>query len=268
MTMQANNFPGRDTDLSHLRFVLTGSFAAEPESSRPPQSNFRILLAGFLASLIFHFLLLFLLQPEPSAPKPTIKRMHITLAKPLKTLPVAPAEKIPTSDSTDMLDSTGEKEMPAERPVAEAATSNKPSVQVPTNVTDMRTKSSREEIRKPVISLTAEDIRELQELDNNEKAAQRRGSISENVFNPALRRRLQEEESKPVLQRADAGPKTHVDPSGATIVELGDGQCLRSSAPKAGEVQNWYMTACGGKSESERLMERVDQTVNGRLSFE
>lgn len=92
--------------------------------------------------------------------------------------------------------------------------------------------------------------------------------IATNVFNPSLRQRLLDEERKPELQRADTGPKTHTDPSGATLVDLGGGKCLRSSVPKPGEVQNWYMTSCGGKSESERVMDRVNQAVNDRRQFE
>lgn len=115
--------------------------------------------------------------------------------------------------------------------------------------------------------LTAEELRALIAPENTGGDVPVTG-IAANVFNPALRKRLHEEASKPELQRADAGPKTYTDPSGATIVNLGGDKCLRSSIPKPGEAQNWYMTSCGGKSESEKIMENVNEAANGKLKFE
>jgi hypothetical protein len=37
---------------------------------------------------------------------------------------------------------------------------------------------------------------------------------------------------------------------------------------KIGAPQNWYMTRCAGKSESEKIMERVEQSINGKLKFD
>jgi hypothetical protein len=93
--------------------------------------------------------------------------------------------------------------------------------------------------------------------------------ISRNVFHPGLRKKLTAEENKPVLARVeDRGLETHTDPTGATVVKLGSGNCLRSPAVKSGEARNWYMTPCAGKTESETIMDRVDHAVNGKLELD
>lgn len=93
--------------------------------------------------------------------------------------------------------------------------------------------------------------------------------IARNVFHPKLREQLTIEENKPVLARVeDSALETHTDPSGATVVKLGSGNCLRSPAAKPGEARNWYMTSCAGKTESEKILERVDTDVNGKRRFD
>jgi hypothetical protein len=120
-----------------------------------------------------------------------------------------------------------------------------------------------------ITTLSRDEMQEIYHERRSTIAPQLKGSIAENVFNPALRERLIAEENKPDLQRADTELKTYSDPSSATIVDLGNGKCLRSSVvSRVGEVQNWYMTGCGGKSESERIMERINERVNGKLRFD
>ncbi|PUA26335.1 MAG: hypothetical protein B0W54_21425 [Cellvibrio sp. 79] len=92
--------------------------------------------------------------------------------------------------------------------------------------------------------------------------------IAKNVFHPGLRKQLTEESNKPALAYAeDGGLETYIDASGATIVVSGNGSCLRSPATKIGEPRNWYMVSCAGKTESEKIMDRVDEAVNGKLKL-
>lgn len=91
-------------------------------------------------------------------------------------------------------------------------------------------------------------------------------AIAKNVFHPGLRKQLTGEANKPVLARVEenGGLQTFTDPSGATRVISKNGGCLRAStATKIGEPGNWYITGCGGKSESEKMLERVDQGATG-----
>lgn len=93
--------------------------------------------------------------------------------------------------------------------------------------------------------------------------------IARNVFHPKLRGQLTIEENKPVLARVeDRTLDTHTDPSGATIVKLGSGNCLRSPTAKPGEARNWYVTSCAGKTESEKMLERVEDSLHRTLKFD
>lgn len=113
--------------------------------------------------------------------------------------------------------------------------------------------------------------RELNEIvgHNDHLRQNNAAGIAKNVFHPGLRKKLTTEENKPVLARVeDRGLGTHTDPSGATVVKLGRGNCLRSLVVKSGEARNWYMTPCAGKTESETIMDRVNHAVNGKLELD
>lgn len=252
--MLADSIDAREVDFSHLQFLHSRSPIIESIRSRP---TLRYLFAAMAVSIFCHVLLLLLnwnVQVLPVA-KPSATRLVIQLQKatPPQVNPVA--------------------ETPVEnQPVAVAPT--EPTVDVPqVSEKELPVNPSSTAVEKPLSTkviqpLTSEELRSVIERDDQASQSPFHApdsGIAANVFNPALRKRLQEEESKPELQRADAGPKTYTDPSGATIVDLGGGKCLRSSVPKPGAAQNWYMTSCGGKSESEQMMERVNQEVRERF---
>ncbi|HSC68859.1 MAG TPA: hypothetical protein VLC79_14270 [Cellvibrio sp.] len=113
-------------------------------------------------------------------------------------------------------------------------------------------------------SLTPEDLKVISDRIKRPAVA-----IGENVFHPGLRQQLEDEAHKPVFARVeDHGLETYIDPSGATIVVSGNGSCMRSPAAKIGEPRNWYSVACAGKNESEKIMDRVNEAVNGKLKLE
>lgn len=110
--------------------------------------------------------------------------------------------------------------------------------------------------------LTQQELNEIVERSDSVPQNNTQG-IARNVFHPKLREQLTTEENKPVLARVEGSAlETHTDPSGATVVKLGSGNCLRSPAAKPGEARNWYMTSCSGKTESEKIMDRVKQSIN------
>lgn len=242
----------REDDLSHLYLrVINGNL---PDAEPVHRSSFRYVLIGCAVSIVLHALVLAFYWKQDSqlvqqtvSPPLTIqlirKPREITAIETLSASPVVmqPAEKTPEIHESPQL----------------------------TNLlaTEPQVQNKKEEKSIVIQPLTMDELRELNQQENTLLDEPATG-IATNVFNPALRRRLNEEASKPGLLRADSGPKTHTDPSGATVVDLGGGKCLRSSVPKLGEAQNWYMTSCGGKSESEQIMDRVNQAVNGKLKFE
>ena len=116
--------------------------------------------------------------------------------------------------------------------------------------------------------LTPQELREI--LGDNDSPLQNEtAEIAKNVFHPGLRKQLTDESNKPVLARVeDRGLETYTDPSGATIVVTGSGTCLSSPPAKIGAPRNWYVSPCAGKTESEKIMDRVNEAVNGKLKFE
>ena len=258
--MLAINPDERDVDLSHLSAQV--AYAISPEASQVTKKSLRYLVLGLIVSCTIHTVMLLVnWRQGVVAPK---KSESTTLSIQLQTLPtpepvaeeVAPA---PIADSTPTpTQQTSPISPPLEDPVQQPEIPESQSLETKASETNAI----------GLQPLTAEELRDIIQSNNSAHQTTPTGGIATNVFHSGLRQRLQEEERKPELQQADAGPKTHTDPSGAPIADLGGGKCLRSSVPKLGQVQNWYMTSCGGTSESEQIMERVNNAVNGKLRFE
>lgn len=244
------DFPYKEIDSSFLKMQLGDRSLPEPVVVR--RSLTWILLFAFGLSFFLHGLLFIIQWRHAAVTTQPNKKTQLSVEL---TRIVAPASVPRVVDP---------------EPESLAPANNLPPQPAPASLEDTKAEISEERPARVIQPLTGEELREIIQHSTAKKTLHQApaDSIAANVFNPVLRRRLQEEERKPDLQRADTGPKTHTDPSGATIVDLGGGKCLRSSAPKSGEAQNWYMTSCGGKSESEEMMERVNQAVNGKLHFD
>lgn len=259
--MLADPLSSREDDFSHLYRRVTNVHLQDPDPVA--SSSFRYVLIGCVVSILLHALVFAFfwkqnaqLVQQPVSPPLTIqltlKAQEVIPAELPSAPPVSaqPAENAPeTNESGSVNNST-----PVEHP---ELNKSQPKQSEP----------DKSETRLIVVQpLTMDELRELSQ-QRISAAGESATGIAANVFHPELRKRLHEEANKPKRQRADAGPKAYTDPSGATIVDLGGGKCLRSSAPKPGEEQNWYMAACGGKSESEQMVDRINQSVNGKLTF-
>ena len=245
----------RDVDLSHLSAQVAD--AISPEMSQATKKSLRYLVLGLIASCAIHawMLLVNWKQGVTALKKPE----SITLTIQLQALPKPEplAEQAATPKPVVM---------ETAQPIPDAAPAQ---AQQASFADSPPAEANAPEVSAQVIQpLNAEELRDIIQNYKSVKKVAPTSGIAANVFHPVLRQRLQEEERKPELQRADTGPETYTDPSGATIVDLGGGKCLRSSVPKVREVQNWYMTSCGGKSESEQIMERVNNAVNEKLRLE
>ncbi|QEY15245.1 hypothetical protein D0C16_04195 [Cellvibrio sp. KY-GH-1] len=260
--MLADPLSSREDDFSHLYRRVTNVHLQDPDPVA--SSSFRYVLIGCVVSILLHALVFafFWKQNAQLVQQPVSPPLTIQLT--LKAQEVIPAE-LPSAPPVSV--------KPAEKePEAKGAGSVNNSTPVehpePNKSQPPQSEPDKSETRLIVVQpLTMDELHELSQ-QRISAAGESATGIAANVFHPELRKRLHEEANKPKRQRADAGPKTYTDPSGATVVDLGGGKCLRSSAPKIGEAINWYMTSCGGKSESEQIMERVNQAVNGKLKFE
>lgn len=250
--MLADSLASREVDFSHLYLrVMHGNL---PEAESAVRSSLQYVLIGFLISILLHALILTVYWDQGASDSEQSMPPRLTVQLKLKSQELTPVETSPLpSGVTEPAEISPKIDVPP--PIAQ------PVKAEPQKQHDVSVKPT---VIRP---LTATELREFNQQKDTTIDVPATG-IAANVFNPALRKQLHEEASKPELQRADAGPKTYTDPSGATIVDLGGGKCLRSSVPRPGEAQNWYMTSCGGKSESEQIMERVNQAVNGKLKFD
>ncbi len=254
----------KEVDFSHLVTRLNSDAVAEsfPVSRTPV----KFLVAGCLTSILFHsgVFVFYGGRHSTDVMQPVQQRISIHLQ--VAAEPIAPIE------SQSISINTGAERAASKESTNKSSTENndvESILQSEKQIQQINAGSSDINVKVPVViqPLTAHELRQLTPQNSTGGDASPNG-ISANVFNPALRQQLNAAAAAPHLQRADAGPKTHTDPSGATVVDLEDGECLRSSEAKLGEAQNWYMTACGGKSESEQIMERVSQAVNGKQTFD
>jgi hypothetical protein len=252
----------READFSHLRLASGSLVDVTPDERLPLASSSGYLIAGLALSILLHGLLL-LWQKSPSlipAPQKTPPPLHITLNRtPVIQQSVAeqPAELEPSVETSTI----------------ESETVGSKKELVPGQAAPVKKTPGTHKIVEPrpriITTLTRDEMIELEAERKSTAAPKVTGSISDNVFHPGLRERLRAEERKPGLQRVGSMVNTHIDPSGATIAKVDEGDCLRTSVnSRAGEAQNWYMTSCGGKSESEKIMERVNQDINGKLKFD
>lgn len=245
----------REVDFSHLKLDHTDFESVEP--ARNQQSPL-LWLALLLSSLLHLSLLLVEFSSNQPRPKqaPT-QTLHIDLLHaPLKNRDTEP-ELVAKETVESQTDSKAAKDVIAP-PVSETviATTEKP-------------RETQRQARLVVESLSPQELAAIVESHNVQAGYQRESAIGENVFHPGLRAQLNAEANKPILARVeDVGLKTHIDPSGATIMMLDGGGCMRSPPAEIGEPRNWYVTPCAGKSESENIMERVEQSINGKLKFD
>ena len=253
------DFPSKEVDYSFLQAQLGDK--SLPELVIAKRQISRVLLIAFGVSIAVHALLLIiqLRHPRPQAPLEQQARFSIELKQIIHSPPASvPAPEPLTEESAE----AAVDEVPVAKP-------DSPQTAQPVLSASPKPESLKEKSVRLIQPLTREELRELVQSSATErdKGPAPSGDIAANVFHPELRKRLQEEAAKPNLKRVedDDELETHMDPSGATIVDLGGGKCLRSPATKDGEPKNWFMVACGGKSESEQMMDRVNQEVKARF---
>jgi hypothetical protein len=246
----------REVDFSHPKLDHTDFESVEP--ARKQKSP--LLWLALLLSSLLHLSLLFVAfssnQPRPKqAPTQTL---HIDLLHaPLKTSDAEP--KLMAKETVEsQTDAKATKDVII------------PSVSEPVIATTEKPRETQRQARLVIESLSPQELTAIVESHNTQADYRRESAIGKNVFHPGLRAQLNAEADKPILARVeDAGLTTHLDPSGATVLMLDNGGCLRSPPTEIGEAKNWYvsMTPCPGKNESERIMERVEQSINGKLKF-
>jgi hypothetical protein len=248
----------REVDFSHLTISDSDISLESVGSVRKPQSI--LLWCALLLSLLLHLsLLLFQFGEKQFHPKQVpASTLHIDL------------RQLPTKKQ-DVATETVPRELVEIQPISDVKEEVVASPVIAEKIVTVEKALEANPVTRLVIEpLSAQELAEVVDSHNAQTDDQGSAAIAENVFHPGLRARLNTEANKPILARAgDKGLETYRDPSGATVVKLGNGSCMRSPADiKIGAPKNWYFVACGGKSESEKMMERVNEDVNGKLRFD
>lgn len=246
----------RDVDFSHL--TTTDTNLESVESVRKQQSTF-LWLALLLSSLLHLSLLLFEFSEKQFHSKLTpAQTLHIDL----RQLP---------SKKQDVATEILTQEIAETPPVSKVEQGVVVSPVIAEKIVIVEKSLATKPVTRLVIEpLTSQELIEIVDSHNVQSNSQAAAPIAENVFHPGLRARLSAEANKPTLMRVEASDlQTFTDPAGATVVKLPGGGCMSSPAgTKSGAPKNWYFVACGGQSESEKMMERVNEDVNGKLRFD
>jgi hypothetical protein len=248
----------REVDFSHLT-LTTDSALESVEPARNPQSS--LLLVALLLSLLLHLsFLLFNFSDKQFLPKPV----------PAQTLRIDLVQ-LPTK-KLDVLPEIVTEEIVARQAELEAV---KEVVALPIIAKEIVTADKTDEA-KPITrlvieSLSAQELAEIVDSHNEQPDYENAPLIVENVFHPELRKKLiaaSKERRKKRIEDEELSAD-YIDPSGAVRIETGMGTCISTPQDnKPGAPRNWYVSRCKGKSESERAMERVEQSINGKLEFD
>lgn len=246
----------REVDFSHLT-IVDGRLESI-ESQRTRQST--LLWRALFLSLLFHLsVLLFQFGETQFHPKQVpSSTLHIDL------------RQLPTK-KRDIATETVPQELVEIQPISDVKEEVVASPVIAEKIVTIEKSLAAKPVPRLVIEpLSAQELKEVVESHDAQSASQSTTAIAENVFHPGLHARLSAEANKSTLMRVKASDlQTFTDPAGATVVKLPGGGCMSSPAnTKIGAPKNWYFTACGGQSESEKIMERVNSDVNGKLRFD
>lgn len=249
-------FQSPEPDLSHFHSlgnlgIWTDSIAESKVGTAP---NSFMLLWALGVSLLIHSVLFFVnitpsktlgisvpsqtlrielrsVQSVPVLPSETIEPVLV------ESVPLLPALLPEPGKANEKLDNT-KKKMLLEK-------ADKKSLYIPITPDELRSLQD-----KPVYALEPTDA------DLKEVSTKPFGS----VFDPRLRKKLQDQYAE--KQAKASGLSTYEMANGATVEKLKDGHCLTTlSQGKKEKETNWYHTGCSEKSESERMMDRVNQSL-------
>lgn len=236
------------------------------------------LWLAVVASLTMHFLLVLIIpltssppvarQVPLKTPPPTV---HVTLSRLVSKKAVTTIEvrdvSVPPS-ATVSEPAIKANNVSVETSVPEIASENHP---VKTALSLAVTEPSADESNarpRHYRSLSSQDMSEISASQHGATVYSNSSAIEKNVFHPKLRSQLNALQQQPALARVeDSGLNTYSTGIGSDRLKTKGGGCLeaadrgRDSGPR-----NWYMTRCGGKSESEKITDGINEAVKERFN--
>lgn len=249
-----------EPDLSHLqavdefRFSVADTFFEQNNQSISPVKSYLLPLA-FLVSLAIHggFLFIQLSTKTPIVESPNI-RIHIELAPAIQQQPIA--DSIETPEQVPIEKPVLDKPAQTEKVITKVIAAKKVIEPVPASPTVVLSLTPEE---LNTITGSVQDEAEPTDAHLTEVSSEPFGSI----FDPRLRARLQAQAS--AGRGKDIGSPVVQWANGSMQVELGDRHCLMTLPEfRHEDATNWYHTNCKNKTESERMMDRVNESMRAR----
>ncbi|MBE8717152.1 hypothetical protein [Cellvibrio polysaccharolyticus] len=254
-------------------------FAAPPiEFERATVTKSHGLWLAVVASCAMHFLLVLIipLVSSPPVPRQTPlktppRTVHVTFSQVVPQKEVATIEVPDVSVSSPVIVNEPEVEannVSSGSAVPEVASESHPvKTALSPAVTEPIADESNARSRRYRPS-SSQQMSEISASQHSGSAYSHSSVIEKNVFHPKLRSQLKALQQQPALARVeDSRLDMYSTGIGSDRLKTKGGGCLevadrgRDSGPR-----NWYMTRCAEKSESENMMDRVNEAVNERFN--
>lgn len=254
-------------------------FAAPPiDFERTVVTKSHGLWVAVVASFAMHFLLVLIIPLASSPPvarqaplKPPPRTVHVTFSQTEPKKAVSATETPDVSRSQPAIIS--EPETSANN-VADGAAEQGTALQNHSAITELSPAALEPVADENTVRprgyrpLSSQELSEISASQNAGSVYSDASGIERNVFHPKLRSQLNALQQQPALARVeDSRLNIYSTGIGSDRLKTKNGSCLevadrgRDSGPR-----NWYMTNCGGKSESEKMMDCVNESVNERFN--
>lgn len=218
------------------------------QSSRDRSYANRFLILTLLISCLLHFLVL-LAFPEWRLWKPVASSVNPSLQISLRHLVTKKIEQEPAHQS-------------AKKPVETIIT--KPEKNISNTTEIVNTQNNSAVIAPQKINLLTSD--ELNDISINKDTHYSDDSLA---FNPRLKENRTITRAMPKGGAQEQQLEVWQDIHGNRFYKSG-GQCYKATSEAKGissvdKGTNWYFVSCGGKSESEKMTDRINQEMKQRF---
>lgn len=225
---------------------------------------------ALFASLALHLLLVFIpLESSPPAQVTAPRTVHVTLFQAPQSNEIPGVETFHAMDQQSLPainDMEIQPQEASDKAVKEAVNDTATTLSAVVGAENISDESAPHARRYQPLS--SQDLSEISAGQNGGRDYQNSSGAGRNVFHPGLREQLNSLEQQTAMARAeDSQLNIYSTGIGSDRLKTKGGGCFtasdngRDSGPR-----NWYMIRCGGKPDSENIMERVNQSVSERFN--
>lgn len=254
--MSGNCLRLQELDLSHLQHLLGAGVWHEdivaPRNSASFPRSF-LLPWMLLASLMIHVLLFLAVNPVE---KKLVSDQQHTLQIELKRIIQQP--------KTELVELEKPLIEKSEKPHSE----NKDTPEI-TAKNEQIDPVEKPKVKKLIIPLTSEELKSWQDQPepmhefNDRGLESREQTAYGDVFDPRLRARLQAAQGTGNARKPVERVQANIH--GMKVFKLSDRHCLMTVPGFRQENANdWYHTSCKDKTESEQMMDRVNESIRSK----